>query len=109
VAAKSDCVFCRIMARQEPGNIRYEDNDVVVIENKLRWAPVMLLVLPRRHVTQQEMWRDIAHVAGVAIEVGGRVCPNGFRLISNFGPDAMQSQGHGHLHIIGGTFLGPYA
>ena len=34
--------------------------------------------------------------------------PGGFRLTSNFGYDAMQSQEHGHLHILGGTFLGHY-
>ena len=31
-----------------------------------------------------------------------------FRLLTNFGYDAMQSQEHGHLHILGGTFLGHY-
>ncbi|MBI2917582.1 MAG: HIT domain-containing protein [Chloroflexi bacterium] len=109
MTGSQDCVFCRIIARQEPGTIRYEDGDVVVIENKLRWAPIMLLVLPRRHVTQQEMWREMARIGQVAVEVGKQACPNGFRLLSNFGADAMQSQDHGHLHIIGGTFLGPYA
>lgn len=109
MSVAQDCVFCRIIARQEPGTFRYEDNDVLVIENKLRWAPIMLLVLPRRHVTQQEMWREMGQIGRVAVEVGRQVCPNGFRLLSNFGPDAMQSQEHGHLHIIGGTFLGPYA
>ncbi|MBI2865749.1 MAG: HIT domain-containing protein [Chloroflexi bacterium] len=104
-----NCVFCRIIAGEEPGAIRYQDNSVVVIENILHWAPVMLLVLPRRHVSQQEMWQDVGLVGQVAIEIGRKFCPNGFRVLSNFGPDAMQSQEHGHLHIIGGTFLGPYA
>jgi diadenosine tetraphosphate (Ap4A) HIT family hydrolase len=36
------------------------------------------------------------------------MCPGGFRLLTNFGYDAMQSQEHGHLHILGGTFLGHY-
>ena len=36
-------------------------------------------------------------------------CPNGFRLLSNFGYEAMQSQEHAHVHVIGGTFLGEYA
>ncbi len=34
---------------------------------------------------------------------------NGFRILSNFGHDGMQSQSHGHLHVIGGANLGPYA
>ena len=36
-------------------------------------------------------------------------CPSGFRMLSNVGHDAMQSQSHGHIHVIGGTFLGEYA
>ena len=34
--------------------------------------------------------------------------PNGFRILSNFGYDGLQSQSHGHLHVVGGTFLGHY-
>jgi diadenosine tetraphosphate (Ap4A) HIT family hydrolase len=48
-------------------------------------------------------------VGEVAVEMGQKHCPGGFRLVSNFGHDAMQSQEHAHLHVIGGTFLGEYA
>jgi diadenosine tetraphosphate (Ap4A) HIT family hydrolase len=41
--------------------------------------------------------------------MGERFCRNGFRVLSNFGTDAMQSQPHGHVHVIGGTYLGEYA
>ena len=41
--------------------------------------------------------------------MGQEHCPAGFRLLSNFGHDAMQSQEHGHIHILGGVFLGEYA
>ena len=103
------CVFCDIVARKQSANIRYEDDDVIVFDNKLRWAPVMLLVMRKRHLTQEEFWRDMSKIGEVAVEMGKRYCPGGFRILSNFGPDAMQSQKHGHLHVIGGTFLGPYA
>lgn len=106
--SRPGCVFCRIVARQEPANIIFEDDDIIVIQNVLRWVPVMLLAMNKDHTTQSEMWDDIAHIGRVASEVGRRVCPNGFRLLSNFGYDAMQSQDHGHLHILGGTFLGHY-
>ncbi|MEE9198978.1 MAG: HIT family protein [Dehalococcoidia bacterium] len=104
-----DCVFCDIIAGREPANIRYEDDNVIVFDNNLTWAPVMLLVVGKRHLTQEEFWRDMSEVGAVAVEMGQRYCPGGFRLLSNFGADAMQSQEHGHLHVIGGTFLGPYA
>ena len=51
----------------------------------------------------------MAKVSAAAAEMGAKHCPRGFRLLSNFGPDAMQSQPHAHVHVIGGTFLGEYA
>ena len=88
--------------------MHYEDDDIIVIQNRLRWVPVMLLVIPKKHMTQTEMWQDLAKVGQIATEVGRKFCPRGFRLLSNFGPDAMQSQQHAHLHVVGGTFLGEY-
>lgn len=103
------CVFCDIVAGREPATVVYEDDEVIVIQNILRWAPVMLLAMPKEHRTQAELWQDIGRVGRVAVELGEALCPRGFRLLSNFGYDAMQSQEHGHLHIVGGTHLGPYA
>jgi len=103
------CVFCRIIAKQEPATIVYEDEEVVVFKNRLNWVPVMLLAVPRQHMTQEELWRNMGRVGEVAVKIGQELCPGGFRLLSNFGPDAMQSQEHGHVHILGGTFLGEYA
>lgn len=103
------CVFCNIVAGTEPANIIYQDDDIIVVQNILRWVPVMLLGMTKAHTTQSELWDGpIAKVGKIAVELGKQYCPGGFRLISNFGYDAMQSQEHGHLHIIGGTFLGHY-
>jgi histidine triad (HIT) family protein len=105
------CVFCEIIAHREPARIEYEDDSVVVFHNVLNWVPVMLLAVPKHHLTQYELWTGglISDVARAAAEAGAKHCPRGFRLLSNFGPDAMQSQPHAHVHIIGGTFLGEYA
>lgn len=102
------CTFCEIIARRQPATIRFEDEEVIVIDNILRWTPVMLLVMPKRHMTQEEMWRSMNRVGDVAIEMGLKFCPGGFRLLSNIGPDALQTQPHAHVHILGGTYLGPY-
>ncbi|MFN0093359.1 MAG: HIT domain-containing protein [Dehalococcoidia bacterium] len=103
------CVFCRIVAGEEPANIIYQDDDMIVIQNVLRWVPVMLLAMTKEHTTQSELWGEhIGKVGRVAMEIGKQVCPGGFRLLSNWGYDAMQSQEHGHVHILGGTYLGHY-
>ena len=108
---ETNCIFCNIAAGNEPATILYEDDEVIAIRNVLNWTPVMLLVMPKQHMTQQELWSSpiMQRVGAVATEVGAERCPGGFRLLSNFGHDAMQSQQHGHLHLLGGMYLGPYA
>ena len=101
-------MFCEIAAHREPAEVLYEDDEVMVFRNRLRWVPVMLLAVPKAHKTQSELWRDMGHVGEVAVRMGQEHCPNGFRLLANFGYEAMQSQEHGHVHILGGTFLGEY-
>ncbi len=82
----------------------------MVFRNLLLWVPVMLIAVPKRHMTQSELWTDptIARVAGVAARIGSEHCPGGYRLLANFGRDGMQSQEHGHMHILGGAPLGRY-
>ena len=105
------CVFCDIVAGTENSELRYEDDEVMVIVNALRWVPVMLLVLPKDHKTQSEFWAGdtLGRAGKIAVEMGEKYCPGGYRLLANFGHDAMQSQEHGHIHVLGGMYLGPYA
>jgi histidine triad (HIT) family protein len=105
------CVFCEIIAGRQPARIRYMDEDIIVIVNRLTWVPVMLLAMPKKHLSQIQMWssRLMERLGNVAVDMGCMYAPNGFRILSNFGHDGLQSQSHGHLHVIGGTYLGPYA
>ena len=111
LSSDSNCVFCEIIAGREPSKVRYLDEDIIVIVNKLTWVPLMLLVMPKKHMSQLEMWSSgiMPRLGTVAVDMGCTYAWNGFRILSNFGPDGMQSQSHGHLHVIGGTHLGPYA
>ena len=43
-----------------------------------------------------------------AVDIAKKDRPEGYRLLSNFGAHGMQSQSHGHLHILGGENLGLY-
>lgn len=97
------CVFCAIVEGREPAKIRYQDADVVVFDNVLNWTPVMMLAVPRTHRTQSELWSDLGPVGQAALAMGQKHAPGGFRLLSNFGALAMQSQSHGHIHILDRT------
>tara|TARA_A100001037_G_scaffold264371_1_gene255178 strand:- start:1993 stop:2307 length:315 start_codon:yes stop_codon:yes gene_type:complete len=104
-------VFCNIVAKTEPADILYEDEEVMVFRNKLTWVPVMLLCIPKIHMTQAKLWTDpiLAHVGKIAAYLAAEHCEEGFRILSNFGRHGLQSQEHGHLHMIGGVNLGSYA
>ena len=105
------CPFCEIVAGNASATFHYQDDELIVITNKLLWVPIMLLAIPKQHMTQGSLWKDslFPRMGRVLIDLGNRLAPGGFRLLSNFGRDAMQSQEHGHVHLIGGIHLGPYA
>jgi|TARA_Y100000031_G_scaffold138810_1_gene165038 histidine triad (HIT) family protein len=111
LSGSSYCIFCEIVAGRSPAKVRYLDEDIIVIVNKLTWVPLMLLVMPKKHMGQMEMWCSdlMPRLGDVAMEMGCTFAPSGFRVLSNFGHDGMQSQSHSHLHVIGGIHLGPYA
>ncbi len=110
VMSRYYCVFCDIVERKAPARIEYEDDDVIVFHNVLDWADVMLLAVPRVHLYQGELWSSdiLAKVSRAAVAMGRQHCRNGFRLVSNFGHHAMQSQAHAHIHVVDGKYLHPY-
>jgi len=108
------CVFCEIAAGNSPARFEHRVSDdgkflnhpdLVAFHNRLDWARVMLLVVPRSHITQGEFWTGdvLNEAARLAVELGESLCPEGFRLISNFGRPAHQSQEHAHLHLVSGA------
>jgi histidine triad (HIT) family protein len=109
-APEGPCTFCVIATGEEPRDVRYEDEELLAFRNRLIWAPVMLLVVPKQHMTQQEFWISdlFAKAAKLAVRLGEEDCPDGYRILTNFGRDALQTQFHGHLHVIGGIALGLY-
>ncbi len=104
------CDFCGIVSGREDRTIRYEDDDLIVFKNKLTWVPVMLLVIPKTHLTQAEFWCSplFPRAAAIAVEIAQEDAPEGFRFVSNFGEQAAQTQAHGHLHLLGGAEMGLY-
>ncbi|MEE8518871.1 MAG: HIT domain-containing protein [Dehalococcoidia bacterium] len=104
------CEFCEIAAGRLPKTVVREDDDLIVFKNSLTWVPVMYLIAPKAHMTQTEFWRSplFARASALGVELGESDAPEGFRIVSNFGEQAMQTQPHGHLHLLGGGMLGLY-
>ena len=112
LSESGDCVFCAIVAGDT--NARWEVRPdasapgatVACFHNQLKWARVMLLIVPTQHMTQTEFWSShvLVDAASLAVKMGDEHCGgDGYRVISNFGRVAHQSQAHAHMHVVSGT------
>jgi len=107
-----DCIFCRIVAREIPATLVYEDERVTGFRDLSPRAPLHVLLVPNEHVANTESLeprhdalvgavmraaRDVARKEGVA--------DSGYRLVINTGRDANNTVDHLHVHLLGGRRL----
>jgi histidine triad (HIT) family protein len=105
-------LFERVIARELPAAIVYEDEQVVAFRDIRPQAPTHVLIVPRKPIPRiaeaaAEDQALIGHLLLKAAEVAGQLGlkESGFRLIFNNGPDAGEAVPHLHCHIIGGRKL----
>jgi histidine triad (HIT) family protein len=111
-ATMSDCLFCRIVAREIPGSIVYEDDRVLAFNDINPQAPTHILLVPKRHIASLTDLRPeddpivgelVRRAAALARERG--ISAGGFRTVFNTNRDAGQTVFHIHLHLLGGRSL----
>ena len=105
-----DCLFCKIIAGQIPGDKVYEDEFVYAFRDIDPQAPTHVLIVPKEHM--QDMMdprapQAIAHMteAVQAIVRSENLEQAGFRAVLNTGEDGGQSVPHLHMHLLGGRSL----
>ena len=110
-----DCVFCKIVKKEIPAEIVYEDEKIIAFKDIKPVAPVHILIIPKKHIPtvdyleekDRELIGELFLVAQkIAREQG--ISERGYRLLTNVGEDAGQTVDHLHFHLIGGEKL-PYA
>jgi len=104
----ADTIFGRIARGEVPVSFLHEDAVCVAFADNLPQAPVHILVIPR-HDYESILEADdetVGHVMNVAARLGEKLCPEGFRLVTNTGKDGGQSVLHWHVHILGGREFG---
>lgn len=113
-----NCIFCKIVAKQIPAAIVYEDDDVLAFKDINPAAPVHLLVIPKQHLSTLSDCADehaavlgkmlslapkLAKENGIDVKNGADGKPSGgFKTLINTGPDGGQEVYHLHLHMYGG-------
>ena len=108
-----DCIFCKIVNKEIPSTIVYEDEDVLAFNDINPVTPVHILVIPKKHIESlEEIKEEDEELIGkihttikkIANQVG--ILDKGFRVIVNCGEDGGQEVKHLHFHILGGKKLG---
>ncbi len=108
----ADCLFCRMAAGQIQVTRLHDDDLVFAIRDINPQAPTHVLVVPREHVVSAA---DLTEASGpllgrlfsVAADIARREgLDDGWRLVSNVGPDGGQSVAHLHVHLLGGRAMG---
>ena len=107
-------IFSRIIAREIPADIVYEDELVLAFRDIAPQAPVHILIIPKKEIAtvndvsaedEQALGRLFKVAARIASDEG--IAENGYRLIVNCNEDGGQEVFHLHMHILGGRRLGP--
>ena len=108
-----DCIFCKIIRKEIPSNIVYEDEEILAFRDINPVAPVHILVIPKKHIESViELGKEDEMLIGKIYTVINKIAKEenidqtGFRVVANCGEDGGQEVKHLHFHIIGGKKLG---
>jgi histidine triad (HIT) family protein len=103
------CVFCRIVARDTPAEIVYEDDEVLAFKDLYPKAPVHLLIIPKRHIESLATLEPadttlMGRCLQVARALGEQTgyARRGYRVSCNCGPEGGQVVYHLHWHFTAG-------
>ena len=108
----TDCLFCKIVKREIPGSIVYEDEHVLAFNDINPQAPTHVLLVPKRHIASlndltpgdDQIVGELARrAAAIANERG--IAAGGYRTVFNTNRDAGQTVFHIHLHLLGGRSM----
>lgn len=107
-----DCLFCKLVARDIPADIVFEDEDVIAFRDIAPQAPTHILIIPKRHIsTLNDLTEEDCALVGrlqftaqkIAKEVG--IAEDGYRVVMNCNEDGGQTVYHIHMHLLGGRSM----
>lgn len=106
------CIFCKIIKKEIPASVVYEDEDILAFKDVRPLAPVHILIIPKKHVaTVNDFEENDAELIGKMILTAKKIAadfdisPKGYKLLIRVGEWGGQEVMHVHLHLIGGAKL----
>lgn len=107
-----DCTFCKIVMKEAPVEVIYEDEELLAFQDIAPQAPVHFLVIPKRHISNlMELKDEDTALMGRLIFVAQRLAvqrgcaEEGARFVINCKSFGGQTIDHLHLHVLGGRPL----
>lgn len=104
-----DCIFCKIIEKEIPAKIIFEDENLLAFEDLNPQAPLHALVIPKKHIsTSLDISDKDNELIGLMFQAANRiakdrgVADSGFRTVLNCNRAAGQTVFHIHLHVLGG-------
>jgi histidine triad (HIT) family protein len=106
------CLFCKIVKKEIPAKVLFEDEHLVAFSDVNPQAPTHALIIPKRHIVSlneatsadaELLGRLVIAAQRVAREAG--ISDSGWRLVVNNGAHAGQSVFHIHAHVLGGRHM----
>lgn len=110
MSATDTCLFCRIVRREIPAPIVWENAHALAFRDIKPESPTHLLVVPKRHVgslndaTDAQLLGELL-LAAREIAEGEGIAQSGYRTVVNTGRDAGQTVFHLHVHVLGGRHM----
>jgi histidine triad (HIT) family protein len=104
-----ECLFCRIVKREIPATIVFENERILAFRDISPQAPAHILIIPKRHIAglnditaqDNELLGEMQNVARELAE-REKISKEGYRVVINCGANAGQAVAHLHLHLLGG-------
>ena len=105
-----DCLFCRIVRREIPATIVFEDDHVVAFRDISPQAPVHVVIVTREHVASLDQVTNTAQLGALSaaardIARKENIAKSGYRTVVNTNADGGQTVFHLHMHVLGGRHM----
>lgn len=104
-----DTIFAKIIRKEIPADIVYEDEDILAFKDIAPQAPIHILLIPKKEIpTVNEITNEDIPIVGKLFFVAKKLAKefgvdeSGYRLVINCNRDAGQAVYHLHLHLLGG-------
>lgn len=105
-----DCLFCRILRKEIPAKVVFENDHVLAFRDIDPKAPTHVVVIPKEHVaslnqaTDAKMLGELSLAAAQIAKAEG-IADSGYRTVINTNKEAGQTVFHVHLHLLGGRHM----